>query len=193
MVHAYTDEAVRRCLKAGVRSIEHANFVAEETVAMMAECGAFFDPTFISLIQRVESAAQTGLSDTVVQNVTTAVEQGRQVYGWARKHGVPIALGTDLWGPDARRSQLRELEVRSELDEAHHIVRSATTVNAEMLMMAGLLGTIRPGAFADLLVVDGDPLRDARVLCDPGKNLMLVMKDGVVYSDRLGGMKPGPR
>lgn len=187
MVHAYTDEAVRRCLKAGVRSIEHANFVAEETVAMMAECGAFFDPTFISLIQRVESAAQTGLSDTVVQNVTTAVEQGRQVYGWARKHGVPIALGTDLWGPDARRSQLRELEVRSELDEAHHIVRSATTVNAEMLMMAGLLGTIRPGAFADLLVVDGDPLRDARVLCDPGKNLMLVMKDGVVYSDRLGG------
>lgn len=185
MAHAYTDEAVRRCLAAGVRSIEHANFVTEETVALMGEYGAFFDPTFISLIQRVESAAETGLSDTVVNNVTTAVAQGKNVYGWARKHGVPIALGTDLWGPDARRSQLRELEVRADLDEAPNIVRSATTVNAELLGMPGLLGTIRPGAFADLLVVRGDPLRDARVLCDPGNNLMLVMKDGVIHSDRM--------
>jgi len=185
MAHAYSDEAVRRCLEAGVRSIEHANFVTEETVALMGEHGAFFDPTFISLVQRIESAGETGLSDTIVHNVTHAVDQGRTVYGWARKHGVPIALGTDLWGPDARRSQLRELELRSELDEPRNIVRSATTVNADLLMMSGLLGTIRHGAFADLLVVDGDPLRDARVLCQPAERLLLVMKDGVIYSDRL--------
>lgn len=185
MVHAYTDEGVRRCLQAGVRSIEHANFVTEETVALMAEHSAFFDPTFISLVQRVESAGQTGLPEDIVHNVTDAIQRGRIVYGWARKHGVPIALGTDLWGPEARRCQLRELEVRSALDEARNIVASATTVNAELLMMAGLLGTIRKGAFADLLVVDGDPLRDARVLCHPDENLLLVMKDGVIYSDRL--------
>jgi imidazolonepropionase-like amidohydrolase len=185
MAHAYSDEAVRRCLEAGVRSIEHANFVTEETVALMGEHGAFFDPTFISLVQRIESAGETGLSDTIVHNVTHAVDQGRTVYGWARKHGVPIALGTDLWGPDARRSQLRELELRSELDEPRNIVRSATTVNADLLMMSGLVGTIRQGAFADLLVVDGDPLRDARVLCQPAERLLLVMKDGVIYSDRL--------
>jgi imidazolonepropionase-like amidohydrolase len=185
MAHAYSDEAVQRCLQAGVRSIEHANFVTEETVAMMGEHGAFFDPTFISLVQRVESAGETGLSDTIVHNVTDAIERGRTVYGWARKHGVPIALGTDLWGPDARRSQLRELELRSELDEALNVVRSATTVNADLLMMQGELGTIRRGAFADLLVVDGNPLRDARVLCHPEQNLLLVMKDGVIYSDRL--------
>ena len=185
MAHAYTDEAVRRCLKAGVRSIEHANFVTEETVALMGEHGAFFDPTFISLVQRVESAGETGLSKTIVHNVTHAIEQGRTVYGWARKHGVPIALGTDLWGPDARRSQLRELALRSELDESRNVVRSATTVNAELLMMTGQLGTIRQGALADLLVVDGDPLTDARVLCHPDEKLLLVMKDGVIYSDRL--------
>jgi imidazolonepropionase-like amidohydrolase len=185
MAHAYTDEAIRRCLKAGVRSIEHANFVTEETVALMGEHGAFFDPTFISLVQRVESAGETGLSKTIVHNVTQAIEQGRTVYGWARKHGVPIALGTDLWGPDARRSQLRELALRSELDESRNVVRSATTVNAELLMMTGQLGTIRQGALADLLVVEGDPLRDARVLCHPDEKLLLVMKDGVIYSDRL--------
>jgi imidazolonepropionase-like amidohydrolase len=185
MAHAYSDEAVRRCLKAGVRSIEHANFVTEDTVALMGEHGAFFDPTFISLVQRVESAGETGLSETIVHNVTHAIEHGRTVYGWARKHGVPIALGTDLWGTDARRSQLRELALRTELDESRNVVRSATTVNAELLMKTGQLGTIRRGAFADLLVVQGDPLRDARVLCHPEENLLLVMKDGVVYSDRL--------
>lgn len=172
MAHAYTDEAVRRCLQAGVRSIEHANFVDEETVALMGEHGAFFDPTFISLVQRVESAGENGLSGTVVGNITHAIEQGRTVYSWARKHGVPIALGTDLWGPDARRSQLRELQLRSELDESRNVVRSATAVNADLLMMTGQLGTIRPGAFADLLVVDGDPLRDARILCQPETNLL---------------------
>ena len=185
MAHAYSDEAVRRCLQAGVRSIEHANFVSEETVALMGEYGAFFDPTFISLVQRIESADRTGLSDTVVQNVTHAVEQGRTVYGWARKHGVPVALGTDLWGPDARRSQLRELEIRAELDEPADILRSATSVNADLLMMSGQIGTIRTGAFADLLVVEGNPLRDVRVLCHPERNLFLVMKDGVIYTDRL--------
>ncbi|GAB3231447.1 metal-dependent hydrolase family protein [Mycolicibacterium hippocampi] len=187
MAHAYTDEAVRRCLQAGVRSIEHANFVDEETVALMGEHGAFFDPTFISLVQRVESAGENGLSGTVVGNITHAIEQGRTVYSWARKHGVPIALGTDLWGPDARRSQLRELQLRSELDESRNVVRSATAVNADLLMMTGQLGTIRPGAFADLLVVDGDPLRDARILCQPETNLLLVMKDGVMHRDRLTG------
>jgi imidazolonepropionase-like amidohydrolase len=185
MVHVYTDAGVRRCLQAGVRSIEHANFVTEETVAMMAEHAAFFDPTFISLLQRVESAGETGLSETIVHNITETIDRGRAVYGWARKHGVPIALGTDLWGPEARRCQLRELEIRSDLDEARNIVRSATAVNAELLMMPGLLGTIKQGAFADLLVVDGDPLRDARVLCNPDEKLLLVMKDGVIYSDRL--------
>jgi imidazolonepropionase-like amidohydrolase len=62
MAHAYTDQGVRRCLLAGVRSIEHANFVSEETIAMMAQAGAYLDPTFISLVQRIESAAQTGLA-----------------------------------------------------------------------------------------------------------------------------------
>src|SRR5262249_42954108 len=68
MAHVYTDEGVRRCLQAGVRSIEHANFVSEETVAEMARHGAYLDPTFISLVQRIESAADTGLASAIVGN-----------------------------------------------------------------------------------------------------------------------------
>src|SRR5271166_2856481 len=106
MAHVYTDEGIRRCLKAGVRSIEHGNFANEEIIAMMSECGAYLDPTFISLVQRIESAGETGLSDSIVDNLKKTVARGKQVYNWARKHNVPIAFGTDLWGPEAQRSQL---------------------------------------------------------------------------------------
>jgi imidazolonepropionase-like amidohydrolase len=172
MAHVYTDEGVRRCLKAGVRSIEHGNFMSEETVAMMAEKSAFLDLTFISLVQRVETASGTNLPSAIVENLKHTIEKGRQVYAWAKKHQVPIGLGTDLWGHEAQLSQPRELELRKDLDIAANILRSATTVNAELLQQKGQLGTIAERAYADLLVVDSDPLADVSILSDPQRNLV---------------------
>jgi imidazolonepropionase-like amidohydrolase len=186
MAHVYTDEGVRRCLRAGVRSIEHANFVRRETVAMMSEYGVYFDPTFISLVQRIESAQETHLPDGIVSNLEQTVSKGRQVYEWAKHYGLPIAFGTDLWGLDARKSQLREFEMRAGLDSPASIIRSATATNAELLLQKGKLGTITPGAYADLLIVEGDPLADLGVLADPRKNLKVIMKDGVIYKNELG-------
>ncbi len=185
MAHVYTDEGVRRCLRAGVRSIEHANFVSEDTVAMMAACGAFYVPTFISLVQRVESANETHLPEAIVENLQRTIACGRQVYGWARKHKVPVGFGTDLWGPDAQKSQLREFEMRQDLDTPADILRSATVTNAELLMAKGTLGTVAEGAYADLLIVEGNPLADLGVLMNPQKNLKFIMKDGVVYKNEL--------
>ena len=185
MAHVYTDEGIRRCLEAGVRSIEHGNFANEETIALMSEYGAYLDPTFISLVQRIESAGETGLSDAIVDNLRKTVARGKQVYSWARKYNVPIAFGTDLWGPEARESQLREFEIRMELDSAANIIRSATATNAALLMQQGKLGAIAAGAYADLLIVDGDPLTDLRVMLDPKKNLKLIMKDGIIYKNEL--------
>ena len=185
MAHVYTDEGVRRCLLAGVRSIEHANFASEETIAMMAQYGAWLDPTFISLVQRIETAAETGLTKAIVDNLQATVARGRQVYQWAKRYHVPIAFGTDLWGSDARKSQLREFEMRIDLDDPSNIIRSATSVNAELLMQRGKLGIIAPGACADLLVVEGDPLRDVRVMINPQKNLKLIMRDGVIHKNEL--------
>lgn len=185
MAHVYTDEGVRRCLAAGVRSIEHANFVTEDTVAMMADYHAFYVPTFISLVQRVESAAETHLPQAIVDNLQRTIARGRQVYGWARKHKVPVGFGTDLWGPEAQKAQLREFEMRRELDPPADILRSATATNAELLMEKGALGVIAEGAYADLLIVDGNPLADLGVLMNPQKNLKLIMKDGVAYKNEL--------
>ena len=185
MAHVYTDEGVRRCLKAGVRSIEHGNFMSNETMARIAEEGAFFDPNFISLVQRVETADKTNLSSAIVDSLRRTIDKGKQVYAWAQQHQVPIALGTDLWGPDAQQSQLRELEVRMEFDSPSNILRSATMVNAELLMQKGEIGTVCPGAYADILIVEGNPLADIRVLVNPQQNLKFIMKDGVTYKNEL--------
>ncbi|HAT1809648.1 TPA: amidohydrolase family protein [Legionella pneumophila] len=185
MAHAYSDESVRKCIKSGVRSIEHANFVSEPTVELMSESGVFYDPTFISLAQRIESAEQNRLSEAIVANLKNTIEKGKKVYEYALKYKIPIAFGTDLWGPEAQRDQLRELEMRKELDSAANIIRSATVVNAELLMQKGKLGVISEGAYADLLVVDGNPLVNLNVLLRPDENLKLIMKDGVIYKNEL--------
>jgi len=185
MAHVYTDAGIRRCLRAGVRSVEHANFASEETLAMMAEVGAFFDPTSISLAQRIETASEINLSSSIVENLTHTIARGQQVYRWAKKYDVPIAFGTDLWGPEAQKSQVREFEMRMKLDSPANIIRSATMTNAELLMQKGKLGTIAAGAYADLLVVEGNPLLDVEVMLDPRNNLKLIMKDGVIYKNEL--------
>jgi len=185
IAHAYTDDAVRRCLDAGVRSIEHGNFMSRQTMARVAEAGAFYDPTFISLAQRVETSNEMNLPASIVDNLRRTIDRGKQVYAWARELGVSIALGTDLWGPEAQKSQPRELEQRADLDSPVNILRSATVVNAELLMQRDMLGTLAPGAYADLLIVDGNPLSDIRVLARPEQTLKLIMKGGVIYKNEL--------
>ena len=185
MAHVYTDEGVNRCLQSGVRSIEHGNFAGENTVALIAEQDAFLDLTFISLQQRVETARETGLPQTIVDNLKRTIDRGKQVYQWAKKHRVLIGFGTDLWGSDAQKSQLREFETRIGLDDPVNVLRSATAVNADLLMQKGMLGTIAPGAYADLLIVDGNPLHDLKVMLDPAGRLKLIMKDGVVVKNEL--------
>src|SRR5215470_10778337 len=125
------------------------------------------------------------LSDEIVANLKRTIERGKQVYSWAKELQVPIALGTDLWGPEAQKSQLRELQIRAQFDSPEEILRSATEVNAKLLLRRGKLGVIAPGAHADLLILDGDPLSDIRVLLDPERNLKLIMKDGVIYKNDL--------
>jgi len=118
-----------------------------------------------------------------VNNLDRTISCGQQVYKWAKKYKVPIAFGTDLWGTEARKSQVREFEMRMELDSPAGIIRSATTTNAALLLQKDKLGTIAPGAYADLLVVEGDPLTDLRVMLDPRNNPKLIMKDGVIYKN----------
>ena len=98
--------------------------------------------------------------------------------------GVRMGLGTDLLG-ELHRHQLDEFEIRARVLPAHEILNSATSVNAEILNRSGELGVVAPGALADLIVVDGDPVKDITVLGGEGQRIVLVMKGGEVFKDAM--------
>jgi imidazolonepropionase-like amidohydrolase len=102
----------------------------------------------------------------------------------ADRAGVPIAYGTDLLG-GMHALQNREFKIRSEVQQVATIIRAATTVGARVVRMSGQIGVVAPGAYADLIVVDANPLEDIGVLAEPESHLRMVMKAGQVYVDRL--------
>jgi imidazolonepropionase-like amidohydrolase len=101
-----------------------------------------------------------------------------------KRHGVPVAYGTDLLG-QLQVAQSEEFTLRARVLSPAEIIRSATTIGAQIVRMEGKLGCLQPDAFADLLVVDGDPRKDLALLGDQGKHLSLIMKAGVVHKNRL--------
>jgi imidazolonepropionase-like amidohydrolase len=102
----------------------------------------------------------------------------------AHAAGIPIVYGTDLFA-DLHGQQLQEFVIRSEVQPPADLIRSATTTAARLLQMEGQVGVVRPGAFADLLVIDGNPLENIRVLTTPERTLKLIMKQGTIYKNEL--------
>jgi imidazolonepropionase-like amidohydrolase len=101
-----------------------------------------------------------------------------------RRAGVKVAYGSDLLG-QLQDEQSREFLLRREVVSPIEIIRSATTIGAEIVRMQGKLGIIEPGAIADLIVVDGDPLKDVSLFQNQGQHLSLIMKQGRLHKNRL--------
>ncbi len=112
------------------------------------------------------------------------LEGGLRSLEICKRHGVPVAYGSDLLG-ELHWDQSREFTLRREVVAPIEIIRSATTIAAQILRLEGKVGTLAPGAFADLLVVDGDPLQDLALLEDQGKHLSVIMKAGKFHKRRL--------
>lgn len=182
MAHAYTPEAVRRAIEAGVRSIEHGNLIDRETARLMAERGAFLVPTLVTYYVIQELGAQFNFPETGLKKVRDVLEAAMGSLEIARDAGVKMGFGTDLLG-ETHPFQGREFTLRSQVLSPADVIRSATCVNAELLNRSGEIGVIAPGARADLLLVDGNPLDDISVLEGQGEKLDLIMKGGVVVRD----------
>jgi imidazolonepropionase-like amidohydrolase len=112
------------------------------------------------------------------------IEGGLKSLEICKRAGVPVAYGSDLLG-QLQADQSREFLLRREVLSAMEIIRSATTVGARLLRMEGKLGTLRAGAFADIILVDGDPLKDLAVFQEQGKHLPLIMKGGAFHKNTL--------
>jgi imidazolonepropionase-like amidohydrolase len=181
--HAYTARAANRALRAGVRSIEHGNLLDDETIHLMLEQDAYLVPTLVTYWALKQEGRDYGLPQDSWEKVDVVLDAGLSALERAATADVRIAYGSDLLG-GMHRHQAHEFALRAQVQPAVDVLRSATTVAADLLAMSGEIGVVQPGAHADFVLVDGDPLHDVGVLADPAVNLRVVIQAGRVVVDR---------
>ncbi|MDP3600462.1 MAG: amidohydrolase family protein [Bosea sp. (in: a-proteobacteria)] len=175
--HVYTDEAIRRCVEAGVHSLEHCNLIEAETAKLAASRGAVAVPTLVTYDKLVIDGPKLGFPPDSVAKVDVVRSAGMNSLAVMKKAGLAMAYGSDLLG-EMHKYQSEEFVIRGRALPAHEVIGSATHVAAKLLKLEGKIGTIAPGAHADLIVVDGDPLKDLSLLTRQGKHIPLIMKGG---------------
>jgi imidazolonepropionase-like amidohydrolase len=177
MAHAYSPDAIRRAVEAGVRSIEHGNLIDEDVANLMAKNNAFIVPTLVTYHTLHELGREAGFPEVSLNKLEAVLEAGVASLEIAKKAGVPIGYGTDLLG-HAHAQQCREFTIRAEVLTPLEIIQSATLTNATLLNASDDIGALKVGAKADMILLQRNPLDDISVLADPEAHLALVMKDG---------------
>lgn len=188
-VHCYNDAAIKQSLEAGAMSIEHGNLLTDETMKLLAEKGAFLSTQtglFLGEPAADWSEDQRAKQKAAKDGLTT-------MFASAKKYKVKIASGTDLVGSkESKQTQANELSNRLPWFTPAEILKQATANNAELMSWSGprnpypgKLGVIEEGAYADLLLVDGNPLENLHLFDDPARNLALIMKDGKIYKNTV--------
>ena len=185
MAHCHTDDAARRCVEYGVRSIEHGSHISDATAHLIARAGVFVVPT-LSVAEVVhEAGSALGLPPAALEKIKGVREVTLQSIEACTRAGVKIGLGTDLLDHKFHTRQGGELALRAQVSKPIDVLRSATSINAELLQMSDEIGCIRPGAYADVLAVDGDPMTDLDMFREPLRGVPLVMKGGVCVRNAL--------
>jgi imidazolonepropionase-like amidohydrolase len=182
--HAYSAPAITRAAHAGVRTIEHGNLIDEPAAKLMAEKGMFLIANLVAYYAMKERAAEYGMTPEMLEKNDAVIEGGLRSLEICKRAGVPVAFGTDLLG-QLQVDQSREFLLRSQVLSPLEIVRAATLTGAKILRQEGKLGCLKPGAFADLLVIDGDPLRNLELFQGQGRHLQVIMKDGAFHKRML--------
>jgi len=186
-VHAYTPVAIQRSVAAGVKCIEHGHLMDEATARLMAEKGIWLSTQ--PLPEELANAFPPGSQERAkFQQVYAGIDK---VYNFAKKYKLKTGFGTDILFSQAlaqRQGALLASLVRWYTPP--EVLKMATGDNAQLLALSGLrspytgkLGVVEEGAIADLLLVDGDPLQNIKLIENPAKNFLVIMKDGKVYKN----------
>lgn len=181
LAHVYTPKGIKNALRSGVRSIEHGNFLDEDSAAAIREAGAFFVPTLTTYELISAHGAAQGIPRRMIEKIDSAKAGGLRSLEIAVAAGLEIASGSDVLA-SMQPFKALELGLKARVLGAHGAILSATRTNARLFGMADEIGTIEAGKLADLLVVDGRPFDDVTVLQD-ARNVKLVMKAGTIFKD----------
>ena len=188
LAHVMTDRGIRTSVEAGVMSIEHGFFASEETLQLMKEKGAWLSP---QPMFEEDMVWDSPVSAAKYKQVTDAVDG---LYPMAAKVGVNIAFGSDQLLDASKAHQQSDYLVRlGKWFSPYEVLKIATSENARLLELSGPrhpyqegpLGVISEGAYADLILVDGNPLVDLELVGDPSANFDLIMKDGVIFKNAI--------
>ena len=175
--HLYTDEAIRRAVNAGVHSLEHCNLITPETAALAASKGAMACPTLVTYEMLKNEGEQYGLQPDSIAKIDDVRLSGLDSLKIMFEAGLPMAYGSDLLG-DMHVHQSEEFVIRNRVLPAAEVIRSATSIAARLLRKEGEIGCLTPGAWADLIVVNGNPLDDISLLTGQGKHIPLILQQG---------------
>ncbi len=192
--HAFTSAAIRGAIAAGVKSIEHGFLMDEATAKLIAEKGVWLS------LQPLPEEMRQGLPAGSVQRAKAdEVWPGiARTYELAKKYKLKTAWGTDiLFSPALAKRQGAILASLVRWYTPAEALAMATGTNAELLALSGKrnpypgkLGVVEEGALADLLLVDGNPIENIKLIEDPAKNFLVIMKDGKIYKNLVAGGKP---
>lgn len=178
--HCHPAGAVRRCVDFGVRSIEHGTLIDDDTARFVAERGAYIVPTLVVIFSLVELGRQMNFPPQSQEKVEIIAKQAIAGLDAMRRAGVKVCYGTDLLGTTYTR-QAREFRLRSEVYTPLELLRQATSIAAEMMLKSDEIGCIAVGAHADMLLVEGDPLKDiSLVAAEDGRHLRTIVLGGEV-------------
>ncbi|WP_425605803.1 amidohydrolase family protein [Paraburkholderia translucens] len=186
--HAYTPDAVQRSVAAGVQCIEHGHLMDDKTAALMAKNG-----TWLSTQPFVSEEDVGPLAPQSREKFLEVVAGTDNTFKLARKHGIKVAFGTDLiFSPVIARRQGAMLAHMKRWYSPAEALGMATGTNGQLLALSGhrnsyprKLGVLEEGAYADLLLVEGNPLENLDLIANPEQNLRIVMKDGKFYKNTL--------
>jgi len=187
-VHAYTPRAIKTAIEAGVKCIDHGQLADEETAKLMSEKGIWW--SLQPFLDNGKSSFAEGSANRLKQ---IEMNKGTDIaYALAKKYNIKTAWGTDiLFDPEVASQQGSKLSVMTRWYTPFEILKMATSTNAELLRMSGKrdpyqkgkLGEITEGAYADLIIVEGNPLEDLKIVENPETNFLLIMKDGTIYKN----------
>ena len=188
-VHAYTPRAIRQAVAAGVKCIEHGHLIDEPTAKLLADKGIWWSLQPLTYDEDV-FARMDPVSQRKAQEIWAGTDNA---YKLAKKYNVKTAFGTDiLFDAGAASRQGAYLAKMVRWYTPAEALKMATGDNGELMALSGFinpypgkLGVVEEGALADLLLVDGNPLENIKLVEDPGKNFLVIIKDGTIYKNTL--------
>ncbi len=184
LAHAYTPEAITRAVNNGVRTIEHGNLIDARSAKLLKAKGGYMIANLVTYFSMKERAAQFGMTQDMLDKNDIVLEGALRSLEICKAAGVKVGYGTDLLGA-LQVDQSLEFIHRAKVLKPIEIIRQATLVGAEILRQEGKLGIVAPGAYADLIVVDGNPLKKLELFLDQGAHLPAIMKAGKFHKNQL--------